>query len=67
MKPVLEPWHKCVWFIFLCWLPVQAEESDGLFTASSDLQMLLWTEAKLVSSLRDYIQAEEERLKKLKG
>jgi len=40
-------------------------EDDGLFTSSTDLESLLWTEANVVDKLESYIVEEHRRLEKL--
>jgi hypothetical protein len=40
-------------------------DSDGIFTSNQDLVDLLSTEAQLVTSLKNYIQLEKNRLEKL--
>ena len=68
MKKLLEPSHRTVLFLFLCWIPIRAEDSinDGIFTSNSDLQHLLWTEAEVVRGLQQYIHEEELKIEKLK-
>jgi hypothetical protein len=42
-------------------------DNDGIFTSNTDLQNLLWTEHELVRGLKEYIEAEEAKIQRLKS
>jgi len=44
-----------------------AELTDGFFTSNVDLQDLLEMEAVVVTKMTNYIDKEEQRMRKLKG
>ena len=44
----------------------QITENDGMFTSTTDLERLLFTEAELVRALKNYVQQEEQRLVKIR-
>ena len=44
----------------------QITENDGMFTSTTDLERLLFTEAELVRALKNYVQKEEQRLVKIR-
>ena len=53
--------------LLLLLLPlIASQEEDGMFTSSTDLNMLLDTEAELVDKLNTYVNEEEIRIEKLK-
>jgi hypothetical protein len=53
--------------LLLLLLPlIASQEEDGMFTSSTDLNMLLDTEAELVDKLNTYVAEEEIRIEKLK-
>merc|ERR1719277_806166 len=56
-------------FQILFCLPIlsrSSETNEGMFTSSTDLQLLIETETELVTKLNEYITEESDRLEKLK-
>ena len=56
-------------FQVLVCLPIlsrSSETNEGMFTSSTDLQLLIETETELVTKLNEYITEESDRLEKLK-
>ena len=66
----MDPWIIAIAFttIFLTINSSKAQitENDGMFTSTTDLERLLFTEAELVRALKNYVQLEEQRLVKIR-
>lgn len=66
----MDPWIIAIAFTtFLLTInpsKAQITENDGMFTSTTDLERLLFTEAELVRALKNYVQQEEQRLVKIR-